>query len=88
MRKKHKNKTDAIASHQTKTALAKTYGVTRQDVKLIRESLNMTQAELAERLGIDRSSLAHMENGRPVPRYIGLLLASLVVSRGESWGWL
>ena len=50
------------------------------DVKAIRESLNMTQAELAERLGIDRSSLAHMENGRPVPRYIALLLASLVDS--------
>jgi putative transcriptional regulator len=49
-----------------------------QNVKSIRESLNMTQAELAERLGIDRSSLAHMENGRPVPRYIALLLASLV----------
>jgi transcriptional regulator with XRE-family HTH domain len=40
----------------------------------------MTQAELAERLGIDRSSLAHMENGRRVPRYIELLLASLVDS--------
>ncbi len=38
----------------------------------------MTQAELAERLGIDRSSLAHMENGRKVPRYIELLLASLI----------
>ena len=49
-----------------------------RNVKSIRESLNMTQAELAERLGIDRSSLAHMENGRKVPRYIELLLASLV----------
>jgi transcriptional regulator with XRE-family HTH domain len=38
----------------------------------------MTQAELADRLGIDRSSVAHMENGRKVPRYIALLLASLV----------
>jgi transcriptional regulator with XRE-family HTH domain len=38
----------------------------------------MTQAELAERLGIDRSSLAHMENGRQVPRPVALLLASLV----------
>jgi DNA-binding XRE family transcriptional regulator len=38
----------------------------------------MTQAELAKLLGIDRSSLAHMENGRKVPRYIALLLASLV----------
>ena len=48
------------------------------DVKAVRDSLNLTQAKLAERLGIDRSSLAHMENGRPVPRYIALLLASLV----------
>ena len=50
------------------------------NVKFIRKSMNMTQAELAERLGIDRSSLAHMENGRRVPRYIELLLASLVDS--------
>ena len=49
-----------------------------KNVKSIRKSLDMTQAELAERLGIDRSSLAHMENGRKVPRYIALLLASLV----------
>lgn len=49
-----------------------------KNVKSIRKRLNMTQAELAERLGIDRSSLAHMENGRPVPRYIELLLASIL----------
>ena len=49
-----------------------------KNVKSIRKRLNMTQAELAERLGIDRSSLAHMENGRPVPRPVALLLASLV----------
>ena len=49
-----------------------------KNVKSIRESLNMTQTELAERLGIDRSSLAHMENGRKVPRPVALLLAALV----------
>jgi transcriptional regulator with XRE-family HTH domain len=52
-----------------------------KNVKSIRESLNMTQAELAERLGIDRSSLAHMENGRRVPRPVELLLASLLNSQ-------
>jgi transcriptional regulator with XRE-family HTH domain len=52
-----------------------------EDVKLIRKSLNMTQAELSERLGIDRSSLAHMENGRKVPRPVELLLAALVNSQ-------
>lgn len=55
-----------------------------KNVKSIRKSLNMTQAELAERLGIDRSSLAHMENGRPVPRPVALLLDVLVdSSRGR-----
>lgn len=49
-----------------------------KNVKAIRESLNLTQAELAERLGIDRTSLAHMENGRKVPRPVALLLAALM----------
>ena len=49
-----------------------------KNVKLIRKRLNMTQAELSELLGIDRSSLAHMENGRKVPRPVAMLLASLV----------
>jgi transcriptional regulator with XRE-family HTH domain len=57
-----------------------------KDVKSIRKSLNMTQAELAELLGIDRSSLAHMENGRRVPRYIALLLASIVDGRRDRKG--
>ena len=56
-------------------------GLNTKNVKSIRKQLNMTQAELSERLGIDRTSLAHMENGRKVPRYIALLLASLVESR-------
>ena len=38
----------------------------------------MTQAELSELLGIDRTSLAHMENGRKVPKPVAMLLASLV----------
>ena len=49
-----------------------------KNVKLIRKRLNMTQAELSELLGIDRTSLAHMENGRKVPRPVAMLLASLV----------
>ena len=49
-----------------------------KNVKSIRKRLKMTQTELADRLGIDRSSLAHMENGRKVPRPVELLLASLV----------
>ena len=53
------------------------------DVKAVRDSLNLTQTELAERLGIDRSSLAHMENGRKVPRPVALLLAALVEGRHE-----
>ena len=55
-----------------------------KNVKLIRKRLNMTQAELSELLGIDRSSLAHMENGRKVPKPVAMLLASLVNGHNEA----
>lgn len=35
------------------------------DIHTIRKGLRLTQEQMAERLGIDRSSVSHMENGRP-----------------------
>jgi transcriptional regulator with XRE-family HTH domain len=34
------------------------------DIKRFRERYDMTQAELADKLAIDRSTLAHVERGR------------------------
>lgn len=48
------------------------------DLKAIRERLKLTQAQMAERLGIDRTSIVHMESGRRCPRGSTLkLLAAL-----------
>ncbi len=34
------------------------------DIKALRESLGLTQAQLAEKLGLDRSSVSRMESGQ------------------------
>ncbi|WP_309802427.1 helix-turn-helix domain-containing protein [Methylopila jiangsuensis] len=35
------------------------------DVRALRKRLNLTQGQLAERLGLDRSSVSRLENGQP-----------------------
>jgi transcriptional regulator with XRE-family HTH domain len=37
------------------------------DVRAVRKSLNLTQAEFAERLGLSPAYIGHMENGRRHP---------------------
>jgi len=40
-----------------------------QRISHLRESMNLTQTELARRLGITRASLSHYETGRRVPDF-------------------
>jgi transcriptional regulator with XRE-family HTH domain len=47
------------------------------DVKALRESINWKQDRLARFLGVDRSSVSHMENGRPPRGPVKRLLESL-----------
>ena len=48
-------------------------------VKLLREKKGMTQIELAERLGYkSKSSVAHIENGRDIPRAMVVTLAEIL----------
>jgi transcriptional regulator with XRE-family HTH domain len=50
------------------------------DIKELRERVNWSQDRLAEFLGVDRSSVSHMENGRPprgpVKRLLDMLSAA------------
>lgn len=50
------------------------------DIKELRERVNWSQDRLAEFLGVDRSSVSHMENGRaprgPVKRLLAMLAAA------------
>lgn len=51
---------------------------------LLRENAGLTQAELAERVGLSRSTVAHMETGRTYPSMpvvFGLELALTLPSR-------
>ena len=48
-------------------------------VKSLREQKNMTQQELATRLGYkSKSSVAHIENGRDIPRSMVVTLADIL----------
>ena len=39
------------------------YSMTRQELKRVRVAMSLTQAELAERLGMTATSIARMERG-------------------------
>lgn len=57
------------------------------DVRRARERLKMTQAELAERLGIQRNSVARMEMGnRPVMRTTELAIKYLLLTMKKRKG--
>lgn len=47
------------------------------DIKALRQSINWKQDRLARFLGVDRSSVAHMENGRPISGPVKRLLETL-----------
>ncbi|ATU91423.1 hypothetical protein B5P45_17485 [Phyllobacterium zundukense] len=55
------------------------------DIKALRERLNWKQDRLARFLGVDRSSVSHMENGRPPRGPVRKLLETLVsaADRGD-----
>ncbi len=55
------------------------------DIKALRERLNWKQDRLARFLGVDRSSVSHMENGRSPRGPVRKLLETLVsaADRGD-----
>lgn len=48
-------------------------------IKEIREELEITQAELAEKVGVDQSTVAYWESGRYLPSTANLLKLSQVL---------
>jgi len=53
------------------------------DIKELRERVNWSQDRLAEFLGMDRSSVSHMENGRP-PRGPAKRLLDMLAAAAEA----
>ena len=61
--------------------------MTRAELRSARKRLGMTQAELAEALGMQRNSVARMENGRqPVMRTTELAVKYLLLSMSKKRG--
>jgi DNA-binding XRE family transcriptional regulator len=55
-----------------------------RDLLAARQELGLTQAQMAERLGIDRSLLSHIENGRrPLTNTVKAALEALLKAREE-----
>jgi transcriptional regulator with XRE-family HTH domain len=56
------------------------------EIKTLRKALNWDQGRMARYLGVDRSSVSHMENGRPVRGPVKRLLETLAAAaeRGEA----
>lgn len=50
-----------------------------EKIKFLRQKKGMTQQELADKLGYkSKSSVAHIENGRDIPRTLVLELATIL----------
>lgn len=57
-------------------------------IRLLRERADMTQTELAKRLGTDKTAVSHWESGRSHPRAedIPAVARALAVSIAELYG--
>jgi DNA-binding transcriptional regulator YiaG len=54
------------------------------DIKRLREDMGLTQAQFAERLGLDRTSVSRMETGNQKPSgSTKILLRQLAEEKGE-----
>lgn len=52
--------------------------MTKEDLVALRERLELTQQELADRLGVDRVTIARWETGtRAIPAFLGLALETV-----------
>jgi DNA-binding XRE family transcriptional regulator len=61
--------------------------MTRMDMKRARERLRMTQAELAEALGMQRNSIVRIENGsQPILRTTELSVKYLLLTMKKTKG--
>jgi DNA-binding transcriptional regulator YiaG len=61
----------------TQLAVLVAISMKKLDVKKIRERLGLSQAELAERLGVEQPSVSRWENDQPMSRPIRKLLEQL-----------
>lgn len=53
-------------------------GMTKEELAALRERLELTQQQLAERLGVDRVTIARWETGtRAIPAFLGLALETV-----------
>lgn len=65
--------------------------MTQQELVALRERLDLTQQQLAEKLGIDRVTVARWETGaRAIPAFLGLALETVerrMTGRGRRKGY-
>jgi transcriptional regulator with XRE-family HTH domain len=54
------------------------------DIKLLRKRLGWQQSQMAEYLGVDRTSVSHFENGREISGPVRKLLENLSNSIGAA----
>lgn len=54
------------------------------DIRALRERIGWTQEQLAEFLGLDRSTVSRIENGQPVSGPVRRLLDSLAAKHAPS----
>lgn len=60
--------------------------MTAEDFKAARSKLGMTQQELADMIGLTRSTLSHMERGSErIARRTELAVRFLMTSAGRQW---
>ena len=52
--------------------------MTREELKRLRQTLEMTQAGLGRRLGMSRDAISKYEMRQPIPRYVELALKEIV----------
>jgi DNA-binding XRE family transcriptional regulator len=58
------------------------YAIVRpMDIKATRKAMGLTQAELAQKLGVDHSTVSRLENGKLVPSDRDLLAMEALLAR-------
>ena len=59
-----------------------TYAIVRpMDIKATRKAMGLTQAELAQKLGVDHSTVSRLESGKLIPSDRDLLAMEALLAR-------